>query len=73
MKKECQPGTPTAKSVCPTVEQKSSGTQARSKLRPGIDRRTYHQTNRPSYRDIRTLLSKKERKREKNVKTKKRQ
>ena len=38
VKRECQPGKPSAKQVCPTVKQSVSGTRARSKLRPGNNR-----------------------------------
>ena len=34
VKRECQPGTSSAKQACPTVKQSASGTRARSKLRP---------------------------------------
>ena len=34
MMRECQLGTPSAKTACPTVKQSALGTRARSKLRP---------------------------------------
>ena len=34
VKRECQPGTSSAKQACPTVKQSASGTRAHSKLRP---------------------------------------
>ena len=38
MIRECQPGTPSAKTACPTVKQSASGTRACSKLWPDDDK-----------------------------------